>query len=251
MSDWLTEVKKSLNQRATPVTFFFRDDDAGWSNDRLFALLDVFARYELPIDLAAIPQATTIALAEHLLKRLASTPELVAVHQHGFAHLNHELQGKKTEFGATRSAQLQMKDISSGREKLFELFGAHLQPIFTPPWNRCSRVTGHCLSELGFRILSRDHTAEACNIVGLSELPVCIDWFKQQRGIRLTNEQIGSQIATAVQQKPVVGIMLHHALIDEKERHSLQDLLRLLTHHPAVQCLPMMRVISPQSSVSN
>lgn len=35
----------------------------------------------------------------------------------------------------------------------------YVEPIFTPPWNRCTEQTAAALANLGFQVLSRDHTA--------------------------------------------------------------------------------------------
>jgi len=50
--DSLEVVRAALDARDSPVTLFFRDDDAGWRTDRLRALLDLFAEFALPVDLA-------------------------------------------------------------------------------------------------------------------------------------------------------------------------------------------------------
>jgi hypothetical protein len=69
MSDWTAALTRALDSRETTVEMFFRDDDAGWADDRLFALLDVFASYACPIDLAAIPAAVSDKLAALLVDR--------------------------------------------------------------------------------------------------------------------------------------------------------------------------------------
>jgi hypothetical protein len=43
VSAWLAPLREALDAAPAPVTFFFRDDDAGWRDDRLEALLDVFS----------------------------------------------------------------------------------------------------------------------------------------------------------------------------------------------------------------
>ena len=40
------------------------------------------------------------------------------MHQHGYAHVNHEPEGRKCQFGASRSAAEQSDDIAAGRELL-------------------------------------------------------------------------------------------------------------------------------------
>src|ERR1044071_345730 len=54
---WLAPVREALNNLAQPAHLFFRDDDCGWSDDRLLLLLDIFADFGIPVDLAAIPAA--------------------------------------------------------------------------------------------------------------------------------------------------------------------------------------------------
>ena len=39
MSAWIEPIARALDERTLPLTVFFRDDDAGWSDERLFALL--------------------------------------------------------------------------------------------------------------------------------------------------------------------------------------------------------------------
>ena len=74
----------------------------------------------------------------------------VGLHQHGLAHVNHEREGRKCEFGPSRDAAAQRRDIADGRERLAALLGDRVDPIFTPPWNRCTADTGAVLAELGF-----------------------------------------------------------------------------------------------------
>ncbi len=88
MTGWLEPVHEALDRVPARVEIFFRDDDAGWRDDRLRSLIDLFARHELPLDLAVIPAELTPRLARELRARTAN--ERVGLHQHGFAHRNHE-----------------------------------------------------------------------------------------------------------------------------------------------------------------
>ena len=111
MTDWTATLQRALDSRATAVEMFFRDDDAGWADDRLFALLDVFAAYACPIDLAAIPMAVGSRLAGALLDR-KRRGDAVGVHQHGFMHRNNEIAAAPCSSGPTRSAAAQSRDIA-------------------------------------------------------------------------------------------------------------------------------------------
>ena len=115
MRDSLSPLIDALDAAAAPVAFFVRDDDAGWDDGRLHALLDVTAQAGVPIDLAAIPQATSGTLALALASRMGAAPALLGVHQHGWAHTNHETVQRKCEFGGARSVQAQRADLAQGR----------------------------------------------------------------------------------------------------------------------------------------
>lgn len=247
MSVWLNELKSTLDAAPSPVSFFFRDDDAGWDDGRLFELLDLFERHSLPIDVAAIPSATTCDTAAELRARLAARPDQLAVHQHGFAHSNHEPVGRKCEFGASREPLQQQRDIESGRGKLLDLFGQRLSPLFTPPWNRCTEATGQCLLRAGFHVLSRDSTARPLDLAGLFELPVTVDWFARAKGVRLSPDSLGARLAAAAQTSVPVGVMFHHAPMDECERRRASELLSLLARHEKAQC-SLMEQLVPQLS---
>jgi hypothetical protein len=239
MIDWTSSLDRALDARATPVDVFFRDDDAGWADDRLFRLLDLFAAHASPIDLAAIPAAVNDRLASDLLER-KSTGAMLGVHQHGFTHRNHEAAGRACEFGPSRSATAQSDDIGQGQRVLRELFGEHLDPIFTPPWNRCTEDTGNALVEHGLAAISRDLTAGRLGIAGLAECPVHVDWFAKARRERLPrlawSVLAADRLAAAT---APVGIMLHHAEMDDDEFEACAALLRTVAGHPNVRLQPM------------
>ena len=155
MSDWLDPVRAALDASSEPVPFFFRDDDAGWESGLLWELLDRFEARQVHIELAVIPAELDDNLATALCDR-ASTG-LVHLHQHGFRHVNHEANGRKYEFGPSRSHGQQLADIAQGRAMMDALLHPHVEPIFTPPWNRCTDQTAKALVGLGFEILSRPH----------------------------------------------------------------------------------------------
>jgi hypothetical protein len=239
MIGWTSVLDCALDARATRVEVFFRDDDAGWADDRLFRLLDLFAAYASPIDLAAIPAAVDDRLAGDLLAR-KSRGAVLGIHQHGFTHRNHEPVGRACEFGPSRPAVTQRGDIGQGQRALRELFGEHLDPIFTPPWNRCTEETGNALVEHGIAAISRDLTAGPLGIAGLAECPVHVDWFAKVRRQRLPRPAWASLAAgrLAAAAAPV-GIMLHHAEMDDDEFEACEALLRTVAGHHNVRLVRM------------
>jgi Polysaccharide deacetylase len=216
----MQQLLRSLGEVATPVDIFFRDDDAGWGDERLLELIDRFAAYGLPLDLAAIPADVSEALAAQLVERH------VGLHQHGYAHANHEVEGRKCEFGVSRSRDEQRADIAAGQERLRELFGDRLDPFFTPPWNRCTRDTGECLVELGFTLLSREHRAEPLGL--LPELPVHLDVARLEPG------ELDERFARHVDEGGPVGVMFHHAVMQPEDMARADELLALLAGHENV-----------------
>jgi hypothetical protein len=202
------------------VEVFFRDDDAGWEDERLLDLVARFAEHGLPVDLAVIPAALHEGLAERLRASHAG------LHQHGFAHTNHQVEGRKCEFGPARDRAAQREDVARGQARLRELLGDRLDPFFTPPWNRCTRDTAETLAELGFALLSREHKAEPFGV--LPELPVHLDVA------RLTPNELDERFAARVRAGGPVGVMLHHGVMEREDMERASDLLALLARHEHV-----------------
>ena len=223
-------LETSLDEAPAPVEVFFRDDDAGWGDERLLRLVDGFARHGLPLDLAVIPTELTPRLADTLRARP------VGLHQHGYAHVNHQREGRKCEFGSDRSRPQQQDDIARGRERLRELLGGRLDPFFTPPWNRCTRDTGEALVALGFAALSREHRAEPLGL--LPELSVHLDVA------RLTNAELDARFAAHVRDGGPVGVMFHHAVMEDDDFARAHALLALLAGHENVAARTMAELVA-------
>jgi hypothetical protein len=135
--------------------------------------------------------------------------------------------------------------------KVEALLGSALDPIFTPPWNRCTVTTGKCLRDLGFTVLSRDATAPSLALSGLKELPLSIDWFGKKNRERLSFQSLGMLMANRVKQKQHVGIMLHHELMNANERELLNDLLVLLAAHQQAHCKLMAQIAGGEAAATD
>jgi hypothetical protein len=228
------------------VDVFIRDDDAGWNDAQLLTLLDLTRRCGVPIDLAAIPGAMSRGLARELRKRMAAAPGRLGVHQHGSTHLNHENEGRKCEFGASRSAAQQRDDLARGQAQLGEHFGDLLLPVFTPPWNRCADDTPALLAELGFAALSRDRGARPAQRA-LQEIAVDVDWSKHLRdgGAFILAAALARALRDRAADGQPLGLMLHHAVMNGEEMLLLTDLLETLTGHPQVRWRAMRDLLMP------
>lgn len=228
---WLDPVRAALDARASAALIFFRDDDAGWDDARLRAMLHLFTRWSAPLDVAVIP----VELTASLTRLLHDQPGSVRLHQHGYAHVNHEPAGRKYEFGPSRAQASQTADIATGRAILIDAFGTRIDPIFTPPWNRCTADTGEALADLGIPILSRDHTAAQLGRAELIEIPVTVDWFGRRRGVRWTPGELAQRLADGISGSEPVGVMLHHAVTDDDERIRVAELVRLVADHASTR----------------
>jgi hypothetical protein len=234
---WLDALRSALDDAARPVEFFLRDDDAGWDDERLLAMVAVVGRHELPLDLAVIPKALGPALTGSLAGLSADWNGRLGLHQHGLAHRNHEADGRKCEFGASRDADAQRRDLLEGREHLQAALPGLVQPVFTPPWNRCTPLTAQLLAELGFRVLSRHVSEPAFGLPNLVEVPVSVDWsYAKRHGRRLTLVELGELAAERTRLGARVGVNLHHAVMDDEQLALLDELCGLLAGHPAARC---------------
>ena len=239
MSDWLDPVRGAFEESAQPISFFFRNDDVGWGDERLSPLLDLFAARALPLDLAVIPGALGDDTAHRLSERCAAAAGRLRVHQHGWRHANHQSDGRKCEFGPSRATEDQRQDLRAGRARLQAALEPFIDPVFTPPWNRCTQATVDLLSADAYRVLSRDCGATPLKTSGLVELPVAVDWQKQMAEAT-DGSSLGPAIAQAVAKGSPVGIMLHHAIMTDDGHAALAALLDLLARHDKARCLTMM-----------
>lgn len=225
MTHWLDPVRAALGARDRPFELFVRDDDGGWDDAALLALIDTCAEVDAVVDVAVIPNALHDGLAALLNDCVEAG--VARVHQHGRAHTNHESEGRKCEFGAARSYSEQLSDIAGGQAKLRAAFGDRFDLVFTPPWNRCVEVTADALVACGIGVLSRDSTAVPFARDDLVEVPVTIDWMAK-RDAGWTPEQLGQRLAGGIATSEAVGLMLHHAVTDAAERGRIAEFLALV-----------------------
>lgn len=218
---------------------WLRDDDAVSPSPALSRLADVTERFAVPVLLAVIPLLAEPALAPSL----RAMPLLLPC-QHGVRHQNHSAQGgKKSEFGAERDPATVAAEITDAAERLRQLFGGSVVPIFVPPWNRIA-PTPHAagLASLGFRALScfRGYRLGADDgpVLLNTHLDV-IDWQGGRVGRR--HEALISELTALLEARRLgsapdapVGILLHHRDHDDVVWSFLDDLLRLLASHPAI-----------------
>ena len=217
------DLTRLLDKRSEPLQVFFRDDDGGWANERLDNLCQWFYERRLPLDIAVIPKALDDESTPLLEKWLAVKEADINIHQHGFSHAYHQREGRACEFGSDRNYEQQLHDISNGKEILGNVFGSKTDPVFTPPWNRCTQDTIKIMQTVGLYYLSRiSGSTDLCEQDNVRSVDVAVDWLKKRKKIRLENEQSVDYITSCFDTTSTsIGIMLHH-------EHMLDDELSLL-----------------------
>ncbi|MEZ5419017.1 MAG: hypothetical protein R2708_17000 [Vicinamibacterales bacterium] len=240
MTGWLDPVRAALDARVAPVDVFCRDDDAGWRDDRLARLLELSAGLGLPLDLAVIPAELTDQRAAWLLARRRAHPAPLGLHQHGWAHHNHEPSGRTCEFGPARSVEQLAADVRRGRAVMQRLLGPAVDPIFTPPWNRAVPALAPCLVAAGLTVLSREATAEPWRSPGLSECSPHADWSSRTRGAAGGLEAFAVRCARRLADGATFGLLLHHAVMDDADVARVGELLGLLAGHPMARAVSML-----------
>ncbi len=192
------------------VTLYFRADDLGVPGKNSALLLALFTQHQMPLNLAVVPGWLTAARWETLEYHAGKKNPLFCWHQHGWRHINHELLGKKQEFGPSRSQELIEQDLAKGAQKLAALVGQGISPVFTPPWNRCCDRTLSVLKNLGFKAVSMDRDSNPSPGPGLLELPVHVDLHTRkaadsEQGWQFLFDDLVKGLGSGQ-----CGIMVHH-----------------------------------------
>lgn len=227
----IAQAFEGLRGHNLEADFFLRDDDIDCVEDTLQTLLNVCRRRQTPVSLAVIPGGLTREAAAFLGERVSADPGLIELHQHGWKHVSHEAQGRKCEFGPSRSFEEQLADIAEGKARLDEAFGAHWFPAFTPPWNRSTEDTFRAVERLGFEVLSTDRRRPAA--FGFHQEPVTLDLYrwKGHPAMRPAGE-IAAELATQIEGRQTIGILLHHKVMDAAAFDFLDFLLGEIRRYP-------------------
>ncbi|HEX4947676.1 MAG TPA: DUF2334 domain-containing protein [Blastocatellia bacterium] len=213
------------------VDVFFRDDDVDEDEPTLRRLLQLFAQKNVPVILGVIPARLTGECVE-LLAHFSTSIEIV---QHGWQHVNHELTGRKCEFGSSRNFEEQVGDIARGQVQMNEAFGNNWFPAFIPPWNRCTAQTHQALEQLGFRVLSQLRKDAPITGFSFQEISVTLDLFTWKDGATLKpQEELLQEMIEQLSQPQPIGIMLHHKIMNDDAFLFLEQLLDALRQAPAI-----------------
>ena len=234
-------IQAGCAETASEVFVFFRADDIGAPGKAFTRMVKLFKRAEIPLCLAVVPSWLTRTRYQTLREATGDT-ELFCWHQHGWLHKNHQLSGKKGEFGEHRSREHQRCDLLNGRQRCTELLREDFYPVFTPPWNRCSQITLELLRELGFSGISRSAGASPSTLTGLPDFQVNVDLHtrkEKNHGDSLAKLLTELHQALASGQ---AGIMLHHQRMNDNGFFFLEELLQTLKSAKQIRCVDFRRL---------
>lgn len=236
----LSQELDSWHGAGRQLRLWLRDDDAVAPSPALARLSDLGERHGAPVLLAVIPM-----LAEPTLVPTLRAMPLLRPCQHGVWHRNHAPPGgKKSEFGVERDGATVAAEIAMGRDRLQELIGRDLLPVFVPPWNRIDPSHAAGLGGLGFSGLScfRNYRHGPGGGPQLLNTQIDImDWQGGRIGRRpddLLPEILAQLVALrrgSDKRTATLGLLLHHRDHDEAAWSVLDDILRFATAHPAAE----------------
>lgn len=226
---WLTTLRTFLDAKAAQgqaFHLFLRDDDVDEDDDSLKHLLDMVLARGVPMNLEIIPGRLTPACTSTLKNTLRADHALLSLDQHGWMHANHEREGRKCEFGPSRSFTQQLNDIAQGKAILESTFEGLFFPAFTPPWNRCTADTYQALEELGFQVLSKDRGKDRLTEYRFTEISTTLDLYTWKGEARMkAPQEIVRELVAQLDTLPFVGLLLHHKVMTTEAFSVLEHLL--------------------------
>ncbi|WP_419779937.1 polysaccharide deacetylase family protein [Maridesulfovibrio sp.] len=238
---WWPEFERHIPQNGCDV--FFRADDIGYPGQQFSVMIETFKEHETPLALAVVPAWMNENHRDVLLRELGPDLDLWCLHQHGYRHMNHEKEGKKFEFGPSRSKKTVTGELGRGKEKLANLLGNNFTPFFTPPWNRCSIETMEGLVELGFNAISRSTKVSPNPPQDLPDIPVNIDLHT----VRTDTPQNGlvklQNLMIEAIESGHAGFMLHHQRMNRTSQLFLSYLLGKIKTAPELRVKDIREIL--------
>ena len=235
------QLRPFLTQRAEEnapcdnLHIFLRDDDIDVDEETLRQLLDISLARDVPINLQVIPAGLTEAGYRLVADHKRFTPHLVELNQHGWQHVNHQIEGRKCEFGPIRSYDQQYEDIARGKALLEERFDDLFAPVFTPPWNRCTEETFAVLHELGFSTFSGLRNGSPISGYGFRDISVTLDYYRWKGNPRMkAPTELVTSLIDQIKVGEPIGLMLHHKVMDADAFSFLDALLIELRRYPFI-----------------
>lgn len=235
------------------ATLWWRDDDATVPSNELERLLATAAG--VPIALAVIPALADDRLSTWLTAFIRSTSAArLAILQHGWRHVNHVLDGKKSEFPAGRSCRAVASDLVAGRARLTTLFGNRALGVLVPPWNRFDASFLTLITSCGLGAISCVKPRHAAwPVSDVAEVNIHVDLVAWVGGRGFIGEEaaLGGLVGHLrarrqgrVDAEEPTGILTHHLIQDEATNAFLLRLIAITCAHPAARWLEATEVFA-------
>jgi hypothetical protein len=210
---------------------FFRADDIAAPGNQFSRLIKLFSQYKVPLCLAVVPAWLTRPRWLAIERVGEKNASLWCWHQHGWRHINHEITGKKQEFGAARPRADLEHDIGYGKRRLENLLGNVFYPAFTPPWNRCDQKTLDVLKELDYAAISRSRGSKPPPPEGLLNFDVNVDLHtRKEKRPGAGWDNLFSDLQQAIGSGRC-GIMIHHQRMNQAAFDFLEILIVALVRN--------------------
>lgn len=223
----IDSARDEREKRACKV--FFRADDVAVPGRAFTRLMELFLRHGTPLSLAVVPAWLSGPRWRHLKGFNHKGSSLWCWHQHGWRHKNHEREGKKQEFGPSRTGSQIKTDLFRGRRRLEDLMGEDFYPVFTPPWNRCGLSTMILLRELGYRGVSRSKGSQPSPPDQWPDFQVNVDLHtRKEQAPDEGWEGLFEDLKSALR-SDFCGIMIHHQRMNEVAFEFLEVLLGIFS----------------------
>jgi hypothetical protein len=216
---------------------FFRADDVAVPGRNLAKLMDIFQRQRVPLCPAVVPAWLTSRRWQYLKGLGEKESSLWCWHQHGWRHVNHEIDGKKQEFGVSRSRSDIKQDLALGKRRLENFMEATFYPVFTPPWNRCNLNTLDLLQELGYVAVSRSCGSQPAAPSEFSDFCVNVDLHtRKERDPASGWNNLLNELQQAIA-SDCCGIMIHHQRMNAAAFDFLEFLLKAMLRQKELKLL--------------
>ena len=227
------------NAMGRAVEFWWRDDDAAQPNPALQRLAALAAAAQMPLALAAVPDAAEAALC-------ACLGGSVCVLQHGVDHRNRAAAGeRKTEFSDAEPPEAALARLAQGRKRLSALTEGRALDVLVPPWNRMSPWLVSQLPRAGFSGLSRYGARSAVEAAsGLRQLNTHVDIIAWNAGRGFAGEDaalaqavrhLAARRTGAADPLEATGWLTHHVCHDEAAWRFLAELFDVSRAWPGVR----------------
>jgi hypothetical protein len=214
---------------------FLRADDVAVPGSQFWRLLDLFSNQRAPLCLAVVPAWLTRVRWQQISAISQDSARLWCWHQHGWRHFNHQITGKKQEFGSNRSQFEIENDIIRGKKRLEGILGRRFYPVFTPPWNRCDIRTLQVIQQHGFAAVSRTHAGDVPAPEGLTNFYVNVDMHTRREANAVAGwSNLFEELRTAIS-SGCCGIMIHHRRMNDAAFIFLEILLQVIATRKKLQ----------------